>query len=451
MSEMTDPAEIVPDVPHAVVVRTLRFEIVWPGYRRTDLLPLWERIWKAQDDLRGAANRLMAALYQLKLGVITHPTSVPKKGGEPRPTPLRSLVYQGLSGAWQPFGAPLYVPTVDAVSSHALLGLAGTLYTRIQTDWTEIQRGNRALPTMRSIPIESPYVEVDRELGTFTFSLWAGRGGRVTVRPRKLDSRMWSELRRAEKFGGCRLIWDNPPGRKGRWMLAVAVTAAARDRSANAMVAAVRLGMATTCTLAYAEPAKGVVARFTDAIDLPGSAMRAVARVERERTERGKWNRLDHGQREGRGRVRKLRATEAIGDLAARVTDTAVRQTAAAVVAMAIRRGARAIALPDLARWSVASELDRTADLSESARTSHRRWYFRWHQGALREKIAQAAEREGLAVITVPPAGAGATCSECGSTERGRREGRRWECDCGCKLSVEANTAKVLARRALAE
>jgi transposase len=260
---------------------------------------------------------------------------------------------------------------------------------------------------------------------------------------------MWREFRGALSFGNARLQWDKPPGRKGRWMLSMAVTSPARVRTERPLICAVRLGMLTTCTLAYADPEAGKVQRFGDSVDLPASTWRTVRRVEKELTERGRWNRKDRGQREGRGRVRKLRATASIGDVVSRVTDTAIRQTAAAVVATAIRRGATALVLPDLAHWSVASELDRTEDLPEGDRSAHRKWYFRVHQGALRQMIGEAAEREGLAVSEVNVSGSSHTCSECGVANEAGRVGRLWSCSCGCKLPVETNPARVLAGRAL--
>jgi transposase len=298
------------------------------------------------------------------------------------------------------------------------------------------------------LPIGSPYVDVDPELGTVSFSLWAGRKGRVTVRPRKLDSRMWADLRRATKFGTCRLTWYQPVGRKGRWMISVSAEFEQKpSEPSRPLVAAVRLGMLTTCTLAYCEPGK-TSAGQADSVDLPSSTWRAIRRIERERTERGEWNRKDHGLREGRGRTRKLRATQGLSDTVSRITDTAVRQVAAAVVATAVKRGATTLALPDLSRWSVADEMNRTEDLGEAGRTAHRQWYFRWHQGALRQRIEQAAQLRGLTVVQVDVADSSKTCSACGRVDQACRIERRWECPCGCKLSVEANTARVLANRA---
>lgn len=450
---MTVEATPAPVAEVATVVRTLRFEVQWPGWRKADLHALWGELWKAQDDLRAAANRTISALYMLRIGTVPWPEAEAQRGankGTVRKVPLQTLCYQALSGAWQPFGTPLYAPAEgnQRVSSHALLDLAGMIHTRIQTDWVEIQRGQKSLPTWRSMPIGSPYVEVDRELGTVTFSLWAGRGRKVTVRPRKLDTASWRDLRRAVKYGGCRLTWDKPSGRTGKWFLSLSVELPTETRAQAPLVAAVRLGMLTTCTVAYVSRETGKLLGRTDSVDLPASTWRAVRRVEKARTERGAWNRKDHGQRVGRGRDRKLRVVEGLGDIVQRTTDTAIRQVAAAVVSTAIQRGAAVLALPDFAHWSVASEMDKTADLPEGDRAAHRRWYFRFHQGTLRQRIREAAQREGLAVIDVDPKGAGAECSACGKVDAAQRVGRRWVCTCGCQLSVEANTAKVLVKRA---
>jgi hypothetical protein len=431
----------------ATVVRTLRFEVVWPGWRQADLSALWQELWRAQGDLRRAANLSASALCQLRLGTIPRPV---KEDGV-TPVSDQTLSYQLLSGKWQPFGSPCYQPSPDTrrVSSQVLLDLASTIHTRIKTDWAEIRRGDRSLPTWKQVPVGStgPGVAVDPELGTVTIGLWEGRGQRVTLRPRKLDPRAWADFRRAVKYGSAKLQWDQPPGRKGRWMLSLALELPAATREAPPLLCAVRLGMTTTCTLAYAEPTQGKVLRQGDQIDLPASAWRAVQRIESERTERTRWNRKDRGAREGHGRTRKLRVVADLGDVVARVTETAVRQTAAAVVRTAIRRGATILALPDLSGWSVAAELDRTEDLSQGDRAAHRRWYFRWHQGALRQQLRQAAEREGLEIREVPVGGSSATCSECGVENPAHRAAGRWECSCGCKLPVEVNTARVLARR----
>lgn len=441
----------------ATVVRTLRFEVTWPGWRRADRLALWEELWRAQDDLRRAANRAISLLYQIRIGALPQPMH------DGRPVPERSLCYQLLSGSgtwhrtgpWAAHGIPFYVPSdgTRQVGSAVLNDLANTIATRAKKDFPLVRRGERSLPTWRTVAIgaSDQAITVDRETGGITIPLWEGRGQRVTLRPRKLDPRLWGDLRRALKAGPARLQWDAPPGRKGRWMLSLSVDVpAALPKPERELVCAVRLGVQTTCTLAYADPATKVVERRCDVVDLPASAWRAAQRVERERRERGQWNRLDHGQREGRGRARKLRAVEGLGDVVQRVADTAVRQTAAAVVAMAVQRGATTIALPALSGWLTAHVLDVTEDVAPHAeRARRRKGYFQAHWGALIAQITQVAERRGLRVVEVSAAGSGSECSECG--KEGERIEGRFRCSCGCALPVAANTAKVLARRALAE
>lgn len=429
------------------VVRTLRFEVVFPGSsRKADLTALWKELWTAQDDLRRAANRAISALYQVRLGTLP----APEKDG--KPVPFRTLCYQALSGKWQPFGEPLYTPTTTRpVSSQVILDLAGTLYTRLQTDWLEIQRGQKSLPTFRSVPLgcTGPGVRVDRDTLEVSVSVWSGGKGRITLRPRKLDPSQRKALRTALKYGTARLLWHAPKGRKGRWMLSMSVEQpVTHDLTERSVVAAVRLGLHTTCTIAYAEDGK--VKGRADFIDIPDSTWRQVERVEKERRNRGRWNRRDRGAREGRGRARKLRAVEGLGDKVARVTDTALRQVAAAVVAQAIRRGAGTLALPDLKGWSVARELDRTEDLPSTDRADRRRAYFRWHQGTLRQLIREAAEKAGLAVVDVDVARSSSTCSECGAYDPDARQAGRWKCpDCGLELPASVNTARVLVLRVL--
>src|SRR5262245_1240592 len=128
MGEDTEPAGELPpegdsvsggeeaEVPEGpdIVVRTLRFEITWPGWRRSDLHALFAEIWKAEGDLRRAGNRALTALYQLKMGVLPWPEGEGKKGknkGKVVKKSLQGLCYQCLSGAWQPFGEPMYQPT----------------------------------------------------------------------------------------------------------------------------------------------------------------------------------------------------------------------------------------------------------------------------------------------------------------------------------------------------
>lgn len=430
-------------------VTTLKFEVAWPGWRKSDLSALWSELWRAQDDLRRAANRGITALYQVRAGLLPRP----EKDG--KPVSDQTLSYQILSGKWQPYGTPAYVPSPDTrqVSSQVILELASVLHTRMKTDYAEVQKGNKSVPTFRSVPVGASGggVKVDQELGTISMPLWSGRNAsRVVLRPRKLDGRSWRIWRSATSFGNARLTWDRPPGRRGKWMLCISAHVPVVERTAEPMICAVRLGLYTSCTLAFAEISSGKLARRSECINLPSSTWRAVRRVQAQREERGLWNRKDHGQREGRGRQRKLRAVAMLADQVARITDTAVCQTAAAVVAMAKRNNAAVIALPDLARWSVSKEMDSTADLPSPDRAEARKRYFSMHQGALREKIRLAGQREGFRVVDVDVRRSSVTCSECGAENPEYLTDAKWECSCGCKLTSEVNTAKVLAKRAVA-
>src|SRR3972149_2178998 len=152
----------------ANLTRTLRIE-VRPVGRREDLLGdegLYRQLWGAMSDGTRAANVTISALYQVRLGTVARPLSVRTRGakkGETTPTGDRTLSYQALSGAWQPFGRPLYAPYVPAegkkgaphrrVGRSVLLGVAGTVFTRLQTDFLDVVRGNKALSTFRELPL----------------------------------------------------------------------------------------------------------------------------------------------------------------------------------------------------------------------------------------------------------------------------------------------------------
>lgn len=450
MVKKSEAADPVVSEPKDKVVRTLKFEVIFAGWRKTDLLPFWEQLWKGQDDLRRAANKAIGALFQVKMGTIPWPL---KEDGTTK-VPLQTLCYQSLSGKWQPYGEPFYVPTTEQpLSSQAILSLASLMFTRLQTDWVAIQRGEKSLPTWRSIPLgfSGASLKVDTEAGTLNFPVWSGRGTtRLTVRPRKIDRSQWHALRHALKYGDGKLTWHKPAGRKGRWMLSLSLTQPVASREVHQdVVCAVRLGMNKTATLAFAS--SGKVMSWHDEVDVPDSTWRQLRRIESERKGRLNWNKRSAGQREGRGRARKLRVLGDISDRQRRITETAIRQVSAAVVASAVRRGAGTIAIPNLKTWSVANELERTHDLPEGDRTAHRQWYFRWHQGELRAQIQQVAEKHGMKIIEINVAGCSTECGGCGATAPEARENGRWHCPaCNLRTTIERNTAMVLVKRACA-
>lgn len=447
----TDSAA-APATEEDLLVRSIRFEVVFPGYRRADLEPLWKQLWALSDDLRLAANRVTGAVWSVLIGGAPHPIGVSKRGknaGKEVPIHPQSLCYQALSGQWQPYGQPLYQSTTELLASSSVrLALAGVIWTRLKADHLDILHGKTQLPSFRKMPLVCSSVQVDPEVGNFTLSPWEGGKKKLTVRPRKLDPHMWRKIRSAVRFGDCELSWDQPVGRKGRWMLSVSGYFHKKKLPETPpLIASVRLGYLTTCTLAFVHPATKKPQGQVESINLPSTVEKATARLERERTERGRWNRLDAGLREGRGRAKKLRATENLSDKLRRVTTTAVRQTAAAVVNLAIRRGATALAIPDLKTWSVNDTMEKTEELPEVERALRRKWYFARHQGEIRAQIQQVCETRGLPWVSVPVADANRTCFSCGKLTEAAPRDREWKCGCGAHRSTEANTAIVLAQR----
>lgn len=447
-------------IEQKTLTRTLRFEVAWPGWRKTDLVPLWKELWSAQDDLRAAANRLVSALWQVHLGTLEHPVDE-KKG---RKVPLQSLAYQGLSGKWQPFGEPLYLPRGRAVASHVLLELAAVVHTRMQADRLEILRGQKSLPTWKSIPLgvvgQSVRVAED---GMVAIKVWGGRGSDTWLRlaPRKLDASQRSSLLTG-KPGTARLVWRKPKGRKGKWMLSLAVTTPARELSPPVpLIAAVHLGMINSCTVAYVGRESGTPEKRCDVHNIPRTALRAAHRLRNERRERSATNRQEWGLREGRGRQRKLRVVETLSGRERATVDTAIRQTAAAVVSRALARGAVELVIEDLTAWSVARAMDELPDATNRARADFRRWYLRWHQGELRQRLKEAAEREGMVVRQqkISEHRIAHTCSKCGATYSAGDEvwgllygPKRFACkECGLRRNGDVNAALNLAALAVSE
>jgi len=468
------------------ITRALRFEVYFPDVRRADLFgereeegrpaskakrasdgaSLYAQLWAMSNDLTRAANQVMTHLWAIKMGALPAPM---KAEGKRRP--LQSLVYQGLTGSWQPAGKPLYDPQGDRVGSNVLLGAASTIWTRFSTDFRDVAMGKQSLSTFRSLPITvaSAAVEVRDDLSV-VLTLWPAEKGerrakRVRVRYRKIDASQRTILRHLTngtyKTGEARLAWVAPKGRKGRWMLSLSWTGEVEDAKGEAVVG-VHLGMINTVSLAFADATTGKVATRSEVVRIPETVTRAWNRVERERRDRLRGGAIENGNaRAGRGRDRKLRAVDASAHQLADIVDTALKQVAARVVAAAKCQGASVLALEDLAHWSVAKAMDELPDGTNAQRAKRRRWYLRWHQGALRELIACAATGAGMKVIKVSASNDSRECSKCGVVHKtvgvndtglptGRYSVEGFRCgSCGHVAHADRNAAVNVVQRGL--
>jgi hypothetical protein len=563
-TEDTNAEDNAPDT----VTRTMKFEVIFPGWRSKDLFgtskkqkraakkaakepPVEQTIpaeqdagqqdpsqpptaptktkptglahdlWGAMSDLTTASNKAISALWLLKQGNLPWPLYPlgHKKAGQK--VIFRSLVYQCFSGAWQPWGEPLYVAKRGPqVAGNALLDAAGRVHTRIKTDYKDITMGKKSMSTFRQVPVGVVGASVSfGAADAVTLQIWGKDTQRktVTVRPRKLDGGQLAILRHCAagtyKHGNAALIWHQPIGRKGKWMLTLAWTkvssatlgldvvgqgggSQAQDGQANRasrveLIAGVHLGMLSTASVAYIKH-DGEVLRKKDILDLANSAVRAYERMFQEKRQRSNTNRNELHLREGRGRQRKLRVVEAFGEKGSRIVDTAVKQLAALVVSAAQRKGATTLAIEALTHWSVATALDELPLGTNRQRAAHRRWYFRWHQGALRQAIHDAAELAGLTVLSVGAENDSRTCNKCGMLwartgvyapppkRQGKKKGvaassaplgtgsatpgpasgtgpvwgrvtwNEWKCSCGEKCHADRNAAINVAKRGLA-
>jgi transposase len=260
------------------------------------------------------------------------------------------------------------------------------------------------------------------------------------------------------RHGSAKLAWVQPEGRKGRWMLSLSWTGEVEQASSDKpLIAGVHLGMTTGASIAYVEP-NGVVRRRKDLFDLPKQTLRAAQRLRTERRERLRTNRDEFGLREGRGRQRKLRVASAVGEKISRLTDTACKQLAAAVVNQAKECGAVALGLEDLNRWSRDRAMDEAETKGSNRRAAEfRQWYFRWLQGTIRAAIKNAADREGLPVFEVDAAYDSRACHNCDTryaepvvkdgVTYGRWKWRGFRCTCGVDTHADRNAAINVARR----
>lgn len=461
------------------LTRAIKFEVEFRGLRKADRLELYQRLWGLQGDITRACNVLISCLWQLKLGHLVHPTK-PDKTGEEKPIALRTLAYQGLSGAWQPHGHPLYSPyegkgRVNPRASGGVLSeTANVVLNRLQTDFIDCLSGKKSLPTFREMPISYRASETEfREDGGIELVTFNGRrNNRISVWPRKLDDgqrAIFNRLRDGTYKTGCsRLQWIKRKGGKGRWMISIAWTDEKHEANAiepgKSLVAGIDLGIEHAVWIAYTDLG-GVARRFNDTIEFPGNILRSIAQRRRERTQRSRWNRDDFGLRTGRGRGRKMRVVNHLSDTVVNTHDTMIRQLAAATVKKAIARGATVIVLEDHKDWSVERMHEEADQHSKKRAAQIRHTYFRWHQGAMRVAIQNAAEKAGLTVLVVDPAMTSRTCSACGTLwadtgvyrkgpkpegpEFGRIELRKFVCSCGTTIHADRNAAINIARRGI--
>lgn len=459
----------------------MKFEVVFPGLRDADRLATYQRLWGVSNDITRACNQAISALWLVTLGQLSRPTRT-LADGNVKDVPLRTLAYQAFSGAWQPYGYPLYTPYEGkgrcnpAAAGGVLSETAAAVLTRLKTDANDIRSGKKSLATFREMPICYRASEVTlRPDGAIELVTFAGRkNNRVTIRPRKLDASQRALLARCAegqlKYGSARLQWKQRPGTKGKWLFSLTWTdpnhaVQPASLSAPALVAGVDLGIEHAIWVAYTDEA-GQPRRYNDVIEFPAAVLHATAKRRKAQRERLRWNRKDVGLRTGRGRDRKLRVVAHIGDVVTRTHTTMVRQLAAAAVEKARARGASLLVLEDHKDWSVHRMHAEADDRSRSEAARLRATYFRWHQGAMRAALEQYAEKVGLQCIAVDAAWSSRVCSQCGTNHKdtgvyrrgpkpdgpefGRISLRHFVCSCGADLHADRNAAINLARRGLA-
>lgn len=402
-----------------MITRALRCTVLFPGWRHRDLWGAGKEAWKdrtdlharlrkAQDDVTRAANALTSALYLLEQGLLPWPEEARQRGqrrGEVSRVPLGTLGYRGLSGKWAPFGDErlCYRPsTPEPVSSAILLETAQHVTKSHARSLAGVKRGQQALQTFRELPIMLPAQRVKLlDNLDLTLSLWAGRSGGLTVRPHGLNRGQRAMLRACAegraKLGAVKLAWDP---RRCKWALSMAYTleeVAAQDAAA-ALVAGASLGFAPTVLVAYAAEAGGE-ASFSDTLTIPRDLFRAERRLDGELAARSRANRAEFGLRTGRGRGRKLRATEALRGKIGRMREDARRELAAALVHTLRRRGVQRLVLEDMAWWHRSMLRESEPLRPQERRARRRRWIISAYQPhATTQAIISACAREGMSV-----------------------------------------------------
>ncbi len=454
------------------ITRTVKFAVYFPDARGVDLNGkegLLYQIAKARSDVTRAANKIISALWALDQGVIEHPTKGDKT------VSLRTLSYQALTGVWSPFSV-MYEPTTRrAVSSAVKLGVAGLVFTRMKTDFKDIKRGDKSLSTFKSLPliVAGSGVRVLPN-GRISLAIWTGtRNNRVVVAPSRLRGGARAIFRRIQngeyKAGDAKLFKDK---RTGKWTLTLAWTGEGQEATGG-LIAGLDLGVVTTATIAYLDSKTLKPQPIRDRVNIPDSTLRLWNRRLRERSRRLQLNKDDYALREGRGRQRKLRVANNLGDKVSNMVSTTVQQTAAAVAGALTRRGARLLVLEDLTGIT-GQKLREFEELEGRRRAAARRRFLQWQQGALRAAIRGAVEKAGIEVIEVQPAYTSKTCSSCGiiwsktplkriaktlKVDRanltvevpkaglGRTTQSKFKCSCGYEGHADRNAAINIARR----
>ena len=483
------------------VTRTTRFQVRLVC-RKKDSSKLHKKLWQASDDLRASLNRSMIHLIALKSGAVPWPEEPGKRGkhkGVMRKVPEQTLCYRLVTGNWSPGKTqPCYQPKVptSALGSSALLLASGTLHTRIKTDWTEIQRGQKSAPTFKSAPLGTAQGKIAKfhEDGRIDIPIWPGRneeGKRqsttITVRPVRLDGSTSSIIKKIRtgdyKPGSVFLTWKKPLNRTGKWFVCVQWTGpvqATEDLDPEKILGVdIGLDHAAAC-IDYEPQAKKPWGKAV-LIPHPEQIMRVLRRRQRELRQR----RMHPVNQVGKGRKQATRGYAVAEDQISRVVQTAFEQIASDIVKVAVKRRCGVIAIEDHKNWSVRKALEAGEDQTAMWRAHYRRSYYRWHQGLLRKLIADAAPKKGIKVVVVNPAYSSLTCSSCGTvwpnskaplsksskktrnrkakqslapgagivptpggtgpSKWGRVEARKFLCSCGYKEHADVNAGRNLA------
>lgn len=454
----------------ATVTRTIKFRVFFPSLRSADLKGkdgLAYTLAVVQGEMTRSANLAMTALWAAKNKAL------------PTPASLQTLTYQALSGKWEPIAGKTIAPKLvngRKIGSNVLLATASLLDTRLKQDAKKIAKGEGTLSTFKDLPIyvAGAGIAIDPNTDRFRLTLWGGRENNyITLAPMHMrggQREIYNRIKNGTyKHGDAKLFRD----RKGKWTVAMSWSGAIEDKPAG-LVCGIDLGIAVAATLGYTD-ATGAAQWARDAIRIPKSTARAWFRTDTERKERMETCGEAYDARSGRGRDRKLRPIEVLTGKRDRMVDSTVKETAAAIVRTAIKRGASTLVLEDLSKI-VTNKLDQTEDLEGKNKTFARRNFLAWQQGALREQIKNAAPLSGLKVVVIDPAYTSKTCHHCGvvwtdtpaknvattlgiksvvtkkpTASLGRYEQAHFRCDCpaygtGRAMNADLNAAINIAR-----
>jgi len=405
------------------ITRALKCQIMFPNARGKDLLGkegLLYALAQAMGEATDAANRAVTALWALEEGVFHRPPHPTKAG---KFLSSDTLAYQCFSGKWQPTGEPMYRPKGRGLAGAVKRNLGKHVAKRLKTDLKALRRGKQALPHFKLLPliISGSAVSISPD-GRFTLQVWEGtdkKNNRIVVKPVNLPhgqkdilSRIISRIISGEyKMGDVKVYKDR---RKDKWMMSVAWTGEVKAVTNGNLVAGLDLGIVTTATITYIDRDTGEKIEGYDLVNIPKTTIRAWNRVTREQRERFKFNRDEYDQRTGKGRGRKLRVVQAISDKKGRLVDSAIKETAAAVVRVCQRRGVTTLVMENLTGITDEKLRDYEALETNRQRAAARKWFLQWQQGALRSAIKTALEGAGIEVIIIDPAYTSKRCSECG-------------------------------------